>query len=165
MSANQSLPESFGITAVRAFRSWDFDEDFLRSAKDHEPWPLIGAKEAICPNGCAVVPSHDLCGWQYDVMGYRPGRGCGLYATYNPQRVTSRNRPVDLVLRWPAFQVQWGAADAYGRVVMHEFGLKAEFMRVTALVDCGAHSARLAERYNVPCLSRNEFIQQFYTGV
>jgi hypothetical protein len=162
MNQNSSLPESFGISPILGYRSWDLrNSEVLLSAYDHSEWPVDAPMEAKCPRDCPVVPSVDICGWKYDVMGYRPGRGCGLYANLNPDHVHYNGVAVRNLLRWRTEKVQWGAVEAYGRIVMHESGLRAEKMRIIALADCGRHSHAYAEAYGVPCLKPEALKAEF----
>jgi len=67
----------------------------------------------------------------------------------------------------PAHEAIWGAIVAWGRIVEHETGFRAEHARPIALLDLGhpddirergLRRANAAERYAIPLLARDELI-------
>jgi hypothetical protein len=126
--------------AVAGFRAWTFGPDAqLRpvefGAAFLDAW-APGVTTAWCSRGHAAPD---------------PGCTCGLHAhTDLPARAGSPWRVLGAVVLW-------------GRVVVHEHGLRAEHGRPVALLDePGAHAAELrraaAEAYGIPLLGRAELL-------
>jgi hypothetical protein len=126
--------------AVAGFREWTFGPDAqLRPVEFGtaflDAW-AAGVTTARCPRGHA--PPH-------------PGCTCGLHAhTDLPARAGSPWRVLGAVVLW-------------GRVVVHEHGLRAEHARPVALLDeAGAHRPDLrraaAGRHGIPLLPRDELL-------
>ena len=82
---------------------------------------------------------------------------CGIAAYY----------ALDAEPELPAPEALWGAIVAWGRIVEHERGFRAQFARPVALLDTSdsdeqskprARAAKAAERYEIPLLRRDELI-------
>ena len=108
------------------------------------PWPIGHDRFAKC----FALRGHDA--------PYRDCN-CGWAAYYT--------LPEDPEL--PAIECVWGAVVAWGRIVEHETGFRAEYARPLALLDC-KHPADMRERglrlqnaaaaYNIPLLARDELL-------
>lgn len=146
------LPHEFGITKVRGYREWIVQHDavgpnpytveewvpYLGSSNLGQRWPYRVANEARCPNQCSPIVNVNKCG----AIGY----GCGLYAWHWLDGVVQN--------RYPFIEngYVWGVVEAWGRIVSHEKGFRAQYMQPVALVGDHHDIDRLGALYDVPVL-------------
>jgi hypothetical protein len=105
------------IEALTAFRSWRVIDGRLRSPYQPVFWdePVV---EACCPEG---HPAPD------------PDCGCGIYACFEPDHDFPK---VD-------YRAVVGVVSLWGRIEMHDDGMRAEHARVEALAPYRRSSRRL----------------------
>lgn len=100
------------VEYVVGFRQWRLDGDGLRSLHRPDPW-LSATLTARCPLGghpATPAPSHECT--------------CGIHAWYErTPRLASAGTP-DLVC---------GAVVLWGRMELHEAGMRAQYARIVAL--------------------------------
>lgn len=97
-------------------RSWgvcrDGETDRPRLISEHPRgkmvWPPLSSVEAVCHNGCEVVPSNGNCG---PILAGLVGSGCGIYAM-KPDRAGDR---------------YWGEVILYGNYVETSKGYKGQY--------------------------------------
>lgn len=143
---SQSLPEEFGITPVRGYRSWAVSPaNHLMSVN----FAFVWNKEVVSADCayCSDPPSKE----RHD----RYGRGCGIYAMHRPEPLHA--------ITWRAIYAPpiWGAVEGWGRVIWHRDGWRAQFARVLALVLTDDISATISKAYGIPCLPVGEFISTY----
>lgn len=149
------MDTEFGITPLRGYRIWEVRDRYLSSTYNGQVWPLRGPAEATC-RLCTRL-GYAVPAW---TCGIGIGRGCGLYAWDTPELVI-RNHGRLNTSRWyfgplAARVWCWGVVEGWGRIVDHDLGFRAQYMRPVALApmyptDEGA-LARVAATYEVPFL-------------
>jgi hypothetical protein len=119
---------------LRVYRSWAATATGLKAVTAHDDWPLAGQAEAHCWFENHPAPA-DLC-------------SCGLYGYYRPAAI-----PECGFTGVPIF----GVAAASGEVVLATRGLRAQRMRILAIVlEPGFRTfRRMTEQIFVPAVGRN----------
>jgi hypothetical protein len=112
----------FGITPMRGYRRWDVRDGRLVSCYN-QVWPFRAPARAACPH-CSRAGLPIPSGTRH---GHFAGEGCGLYAWSAPELVECRYTLLSKRIRC------WGVVEAWGRVVEHERGFRALYMRPLAL--------------------------------
>lgn len=115
-------------------------------------WAL-GEAGGLCGDAWTTATATAACtmtpGWHCE----RPpalAHSCGLYAMDVLDAAVRQPHP------WER-QVVVGAVKAWGRIVRHEAGFRAEHMKILALLD-QPDAAAVADRYEVPLLARDELV-------
>ncbi len=124
----------FGITPLRGYRKWDIRGGRLVSCYN-QVWPLRAPAQAGCAH-CSRAGLPIPSGTRH---GHFAGQGCGLYAWSAPELV-ERQHPL-LGRRIGC----WGVVEGWGRVVEHEQGFRALYMRPLALSPMFSADVKLLE--------------------
>ena len=135
----------FGITPMRGYRKWHVRDRRLVSHYN-QVWPLRAPAQAACTH-CSGAGLPIPAGTRH---GHFAGEGCGLYAWNAPEFV---ERQYTLARK----RIQcWGAVEGWGRVVEHEKGFRALYMRPLALSPMFPIDLKLlkdmAAAYEIPLL-------------
>ena len=112
----------FGITPVRGYRKWDIRGGRLVSCYN-QVWPLRAPAQAGCAH-CSGAGLPIPSGTRH---GHFAGEGCGLYAWSAPELVEHQHPLLGRRIGC------WGVVEGWGRVVGHEQGFRALYMRPLAL--------------------------------
>lgn len=134
-----------GITPMRGYRKWHVCDGRLVSHYN-QAWPLRAPAQAACPH-CSRAGLPIPSGTRH---GHFAGEGCGLYAWSVPELVERR-------YTLPSTRIQcWGAVEGWGRVLEHEKGFRALYMRPLALSPMFPIDLKLlkdmAAAYEIPLL-------------
>jgi hypothetical protein len=112
----------FGITPLRGYRKWDIRGGRLVSCYN-QIWPVRAPAQAGCAH-CSRAGLPIPSGTRH---GHFAGQGCGLYAWSAPELVEHQH-PL------PGRRTGcWGVVEGWGRVLEHEQGFRALYMRPPAL--------------------------------
>ena len=114
----------FGIAALRGYRKWDIRGGRLVSCYN-QVWPLRAPARLLRALLRAGLPIPS--GTRH---GHFAGQGCGLYAWSAPELVERRTRC------WAGVSGAGEVVEGWGRVVEHEQGFRALYMRPLALSPC-----------------------------
>ena len=112
----------FGITPLRGYRKWDIRGGRLVSCYN-QVWPLRAPAQAGCAH-CSRAGLPIPSGTRH---GHFAGQGCGLYAWSAPELVEHQHPLLGRRIGC------WGVVEGWGRVVEHEQGFRALYMRPLAL--------------------------------
>ncbi len=137
----------FGITPLRGYRKWDIRGGRLVSCYN-QVWPLRAPARAACRH-CSRADMPIPSGTRH---GHFAGEGCGLYAWSAPELIERRYTLVSKRIQC------WGVVEGWGRVVEHDKGFRALYMRPLALAPMFPIDVKLlgdvAAAYEVPLLGR-----------
>lgn len=137
------------IEPLHGYRAWRLERTAdgwaLRSTSCEDLWPPRQAPAAGCRERCAaaVSPEHSC--------------SCGWYAWRSERQAISH---ADALLGFGGCRyVVWGEIQAWGKVIEHELGLRAERAAPLRLwlqserrsAELPAIAAALSERYGIPC--------------
>jgi hypothetical protein len=127
------------IAPVVAFRLWRLRDGTLHSAWAPDAWPSA-TMTARCHAGAA--PPHDRC-------------TCGVHAWHSQVPFTATNPVRDLVA---------GAVVVWGRVAVHDTGLRAQHARIVALARPLGRRKRaaveeVAARLGVPVVAHRDLVR------
>ena len=135
----------FGITPLRGYRKWHVRGGRLVSHYN-QAWPLRAPAQAACTY-CTRAGLPIPSGTRH---GHFAGEGCGLYAWNAPELVERQSTLLSKRLKC------WGVVEGSGRVLEHEKGFRALYMRPLAIspmfpIDLNLLDA-LAAAYEIPLL-------------
>ena len=137
----------FGITPLRGYRKWDIRGGRLVSCYN-QVWPLRAPARAACRH-CSRADMPIPSGTRH---GHFAGEGCGLYAWSAPELIERRHTLVSKRIQC------WGVVEGWGRVVEHDKGFRALYMRPLALSPMFPIDVKLlgdvAAAYEIPLLGR-----------
>ena len=137
----------FGITPLRGYRKWDIRGGRLVSCYN-QVWPLRAPARAACRH-CSRADMPIPSGTRH---GHFVGEGCGLYAWSAPELIERRYTLVSKRIQC------CGVVEGWGRVVEHDKGFRALYMRPLALSPMFPIDVKLlgdvAAAYEIPLLGR-----------
>jgi hypothetical protein len=151
--------------AIYAWRWWEVippfgvGELYLRGAYAVR-WPVGEPLHATCSSLIVTWDVDGHCGVNYPVPSLHNSNGtttpdpncyCGIYALKQPGKVTD--------IYPPHRHGVLGVAEIWGKIITAEFGYRAEYAQIRALVDA---PTIVCTRYDVPNLPSIEYAQQEY---
>ena len=110
------------VEPVIGYREWVLIGEDLLSPLARTPW-TAGTMQAECLSSCRGARGLWREASAHDGPAPDPGCVCGLYALFAPPRGSGRER----------LALVRGAVALWGRIELHERGMRAEFARIVTL--------------------------------